>query len=384
MTFDLKLSSAKTPARAAGGSELSGTEEPSWLEVLLMLATMIAFHLVLVCRVRSFWGLPSAWFDRNEYLEIAAMIVHGHSAGTPVPKFFWGFPYAIAEVSRLLAIPEIMAVVLISMLGSAAVALLVQRLHGGWVAAFFVFINYQWIVLSVEGGSEPLFMAMLFASFLAVRSERWNFGSLLASLSTTVRPVGIFALLAYAFVLAGRKDWRKLGAVTSMSLAVGLLYFVPVWATLGSPFANFTGYQIHWGPTGLPLTIPFFALVKSYLRAVHELRWTFLAFTVGWLIFGLAGFSATLRHRIRMRLLVYPQEVIFAWMYGLFLCTYNDLDIALAVDRYLLPVVPLILFATSNWIPRDRRITWGGAIVSGLLSAAVVVGFKNVFGFALP
>ena len=50
-----------------------------------------------------------------------------------------------------------MAVVMISMLGSLAVCILVHRLYGGWVAAFFIFIDYQWIVLSVEGGSEPLF-----------------------------------------------------------------------------------------------------------------------------------------------------------------------------------------------------------------------------------
>ena len=81
--------------------------------------------------------------------------------------------------------------VVISMLGSLGVCILVHRLYGGWVAAVLLFPDYQWIVLSLQGGSQPLFMCLLFASFLAARPESWNLASLSASLGMTVRAVGV-------------------------------------------------------------------------------------------------------------------------------------------------------------------------------------------------
>ena len=164
----------------------------------------------------------------------------------------------------------------------------------------------------------------------------------------------------------------------------GVMYVVPLWIILGSPFANFIGYRVHWGPRGWALTYPFGALVPSYLSAFHEGRWTFFVFSAGWLIVALVGIVAMALPRNRRRLWMYQPESLFAWMYTLFLLIYNDLDISLAFDRYLAPVLPLLLFALRDWIPRDRRVLWGAAVLSALLSAAVVVSFRNVFGFMLP
>jgi len=188
-----------------------------------MFAAVCTVHFLLVCRVRNFWDARVPWFDGGEYLDIAAIIHQGNLLGHSMPQQFWGFPYAIAGFSKLLAIPEPMALVLISILGSLAASILIHRLYGGWVAAVFIIINYQRIVLSVEGGSEPLFVCLLYASFLAVRSGRWNAAGLLASLSTTVRPVGILALLGFAAVLAMRKNWRQLAVIALIGLAIGVL-----------------------------------------------------------------------------------------------------------------------------------------------------------------
>jgi hypothetical protein len=104
------------PAGEGDTAGASGRNEPSLPEVLLMLGVMFSLHLVAVCRVRSFWEMPDVWFDRKYYLEIATMIRQGHFAGGPIPQFFWGFPYAIAGISKLFSMPEPMAVVMISML----------------------------------------------------------------------------------------------------------------------------------------------------------------------------------------------------------------------------------------------------------------------------
>ena len=166
-----------------------------------MFAAACLLHAITVCRVRSFWDVAVNCFDNGEYTELATIIRNWHPAAGMVPQHFWGFPFAITGVSKLFSIPELMALVLISMLSSLAVCILVHRLYGGWVAAAFICINYEWIQLSVEGGAEPLFMCLLYAGFLAARLGRWNLAALLVSLSTTVRPVGVCALLVFAAVL---------------------------------------------------------------------------------------------------------------------------------------------------------------------------------------
>jgi hypothetical protein len=303
-----------------------------------------------------------------------------------MPWHFWGFPYAIAGISKLFSVPELVALVTISMLGSLAVCVLVHRLYGGWVAAVFIFINFEWMQLSVEGGSEPLFMCLLYASFLAARSSRWNLAALLASLSTTVRPVGVFALLCYAVVLARRRSYRKLAAITLIGLAIGVLYVVPVWMILGSPFGNFVGYRDCWGTHRWPLTYPFSAWVSSYLLALYgNTRWYMLVFFAVWPVVALAGTVAIWLPGNRQRFsAMYQPEALFASMYTLFFLSYTDAALDVVLSRFLIPVLPLLLFSLRDWIPRNRRVLWGGAVVSALLSSAALVHFKNVFGFRLP
>jgi uncharacterized BrkB/YihY/UPF0761 family membrane protein len=77
-------------------------------------------------------------------------------------------------------------------------------------------------------------------------------------------------------------------------------------------------------------------------------------------------------------------EAIFASIYTFFFISYDYVGVFGDFTRFMIPVVPLLLFSLRDWIPRDRRVLWGGAVLSALLSAAAVVGFKNVFGFRLP
>ena len=351
-----------------------------------MFTMVIAVHLVMVCRVRNFWEMVAVWPDNPAYLDIATVIRNWHFSGGEMPPHFWGFPYAIACISRLLSIPGLMALVMLSILGSLTACQLVHQLYGGWVATVFVFINYEWTILSVEGGAEPLFMCLLLASFLAARSSRWNLAALLASLCTTVRPLGAFALLCFAIVLARRKSYRQLAIITLIGLAIGVLYVVPLWIILGSPFANFTGYQPDWGPHGWPLTFPFGALVPAYLTAFFAgTRWYTLLFLATWPVLALAG---TVRIWLPSNqpgfAAMYQPEALFVTLYTLFFLSYNYIGIAWYFSRFLIPVLPLLVYSLRDCIPRDRRVLWGAAGVSALLSAAALVTFKNVFGFGLP
>jgi hypothetical protein len=362
----------------------SDSREPSLVEVLLMFAMVFFLHFWTLCRVRNFWDVAAYWSDNEPYLGIVTIIRNWHFSGGERPWHFWGFPYAIAGVSKLFSIPGLAALVMISMLGSLAVCVLAHRLYGGWVATAFLFINYRWIVGSAEGGSEPLFMCLLYAAFLAARSDRWNIAALLASLSTTVRPVGVIALLCFAIVLTRRKSYRQLAVISLTGLTIGVLYVIPLWVILGNPFENFSAYQGDWGPHGWPLTYPFGALVPSFLALFHKSRWPILVMCSVWVFMAVAGTIAIWLSRHREKWSMYQPEALFTSMYTLFFLSYNFADIAGDLPRFLLPVVPLLLFSLHDWIPKDRRVLWAAAVMSALLSSAAMVGFKNVFGFRLP
>jgi len=368
--------------RIAGGEANRHPGEPSLWEVLSMLVMMFVLHLLAVCRVSNFWDAAD-WLDNASYIEIARTIRQGHPAGGWFPHHFWGFPYAIAAVSKLLGIRELTAIVVISMLGSLAVCVLVHRLYGGWVAAVFIFINYQWIEISVEGGSEPLFICLLCASFLAARSNRWELAALLAALGTTVRPVGVLALLSLAAVLAWRKNWRQLAATALIGLGIGILYVVPIWIHYGSPFASLIQYQRDLGTRGWPLTYPFHTLATSYWEFVHleSIHWYTFANFAFCVALALVGTAAMWLLRTCEEFPLYPTETLFASLYTLFLISYNYPYIAGHFPRYLLPVVPILLYSLRDWIPRVRPLLWAGAVLSALLSAAARVGFENLIRF---
>ncbi|HMD83176.1 MAG TPA: hypothetical protein VKO18_00585 [Terriglobia bacterium] len=385
MSPQQKLWFRLTSAREAKAATTGSGSEPSRVEVLLMLAMMLALHLFTVCRAGSFWELAVSRTDDMDYVEVADIIRHWHFAGGPISQYFWGFPYAIAGVSTLLSIPELMAAVVISVFASLALCTLLCRLYGGWVTAVFLLINFEWIQLSVEGGSEPLFMCLLFASFLVARSGRWNLAALLASLSTTVRPVGVFALACFAIVLARQKNYRQLAVIMLMGLAIGVLYVIPLWRLFGTPFANFIGYRGDWGPHGWPLTYPFGALISSFLASLHKARWYTLTLFAAWPLVALVSTVAIWLPRNRQGFLArYQPEALFASIYTLFYLSYNNGEIVWLFSRFLIPVLPLLVFSLRDWIPHHRRLLWAAAVLSALLSSAGLVHFKNVFGFSPP
>jgi hypothetical protein len=357
--------------------------EPSLAEVLLMFTAVAFVHVGAIVRVRNYWDVAAHSFDNAIYLRIAGYIRAWHFPGGEVPWNFWGYPYAIAGVSKLFSIRALTAAALISVLSSLAVSILVRRLYGGWVATAFIFINYEWIQLSFEGNSEPLFIFLLYASLLAARSDRWNLAALLASLSTTVRPVGVFALVAFAAILAIRRSYRQLAAVTIIGLGIGALYIGSLWRLVGSPvgvgFAEF--YRRAWGPYRWPVTLPFRVWVSSFLAAYGPFRWYRLAFFAVWPVVASLGTISMWLPRNRTRFSGLLQEVLLASMYTLFFLSFVDAALEVSFPRYLTPVLPLLLFSLRDWIPRDRRVLWAAALVSALLASAAEVHFQNVFGF---
>jgi hypothetical protein len=370
----------------AGDGVASPAGEPSRAEVLLMFTTMLALHLVTLCRAGSFWEVVVSRTDDMDYVEVADIIRHWHFAGGPVSQYFWGFPYVIAAVSAVLAIPPLLAAVIISVVASLALCPLLYRLYGSWASGAFLVVNFLWLQLAMEGASEPLFMCLLYASLLAARADRWRAAALLASFATTVRPVGVLALLSFAIVLGMRRMYRQLADATLVGVTIGVLYVIPLWIFFKTPFANFVGYRGDWGPDGRPITYPFKALISSFLAALHShnASWYTLALFVAWpLVALLCVLAMWLPGRRRALVARHLPEALFASIYVLFFFLYNNSEICWLYSRFLIPVLPLLVYSCRELIPRDRRILWGTAMLSALLSSAGLVHFRNVFGFSL-
>jgi hypothetical protein len=61
-------------------------------------------------------------------------------------RHFWGLPYAMAGVELATGLSGAAALWLICLLSSGLTLGLATRLWGGWVAAWFAVINWDWIV----------------------------------------------------------------------------------------------------------------------------------------------------------------------------------------------------------------------------------------------
>jgi len=120
-------------------------------------------------------------------------------------------------------------------------------------------LNFDWIQRSFLGGSEPLFVLLILASLLFARKESWKTASLLASLATVVRPIGIPLLLALGVVLLARQQYKMLAASMAVSIVIGCLYVLPLWVYFGDPLATYHGYHGDWNSRS-PLGFPFRAL----------------------------------------------------------------------------------------------------------------------------
>jgi hypothetical protein len=351
------------------------TLPPSRIELsLLWLFAAVLFAVVLI-QFRNYASEVDTFGDNDAYLLAANAIRHWNFRGAAV-KLFWGLPYVMAGLSWL-RVPLRSALLLICMSSSLLSVLLARHLWGPWIAAFFTVLNFRWIQLSVLGGAEPLFVALLFSSFWAVRKERWLGATALAALATLVRPVGIFALLGIGLALIFRRDYRKAFLCTSLGALVGGLYLLPFWLYFHDPLYQFHLYkQFDW-QSGSAIGLPFRAIVISLLH--DRGTWTSVLFTTGWIIFAFAGLCLMSRRGFRQYIREHQAECIFAFFYLAFIFSYNSVAWARAeFPRFAIPVMPFLLLAFDRWLPKSRYVLYGLCIISPVLGACSAVGIRNV------
>jgi hypothetical protein len=341
--------------------------------VCLVLLTAVVFVFPIAVS-RSYFSQVDNFGDNSAYMSVASAIRHWNFAGLQVEQF-WGYPYVIAVVSLVFHVSERSALLFVSFVSSFLAVFLAQRLWGGWVAGFFAVINFDWMQRSFLGGSEPLFVALLFGAFLAARKERWIIATALAACATTVRPLGIIALFSIGLALLWRRNLFKLCIATMIGLAVGTLYVLPLTLYFGSPLANVHAYNPHNAIFG----IPFHAIIKGTI--LYSTPWTNLLLTSGWILFVFAGNVAMFTNaNYRAYASKFPVEAMFAVLYLLAVYCYNYPFWARGTfARFVIPALPFVLAALLRWLPKDRRVLWPLALLFSLLAAASTLGIRNVF-----
>jgi hypothetical protein len=352
-------------------------QEPSESEVL---ALAFVAYAIFVCTIMTFSSYGQAvdnFGDSPSYMEVASAIRRWNFTGVHVWQF-WGYPYFVALTSIVGQVSDRTALVLVSILSSFASIFLAYRLWGGWIAAFFAVLNFDWMQRSLLGGSEPLFLALLFGAFLAFRRDRWWLAALLASLATIVRPLGLLALAGFGVLLLLRKQYARFAAATLTGLLISALYMLPLWRYFGDPLATVHSYQAPEPGGGSLFGLPLVAIVKGTL--FFSVPWTNLALSFAWIGLVLAGVGAMfLKDEFRGYARSYPAEALFAAAYILMIFSYNYNRWARGnFARFAIPVIPIVLFALKSWVPRQRWVVWGVGCISPVLAAASALGIRNV------
>jgi len=357
-------------------------EEPSLRESLLVCLAAAAVFFCVIAATTSYLSLVDNFGDNSAYMSIAAAIRKWDFRRLFV-KHFWGLPYFMSAVSKLTGFSDRTALLLVSWTSSVSAVVLAYRLWGGWIATTFSIINFDWYQRSYLGGSEPLFVGLLFASFLAIRRERWLLAAFLAALATITRPLAVFLVLGIGLTLLWRRDWRRFAGTTAIALAIGTLYVIPLALYFHDPLATVHSYEA--GPASGDASlfgIPFYAIVKGTI--LYPAPLTSLLLTFGWIFLVLIAIVAMLSTRqFRTYAREHVPEMIFAAPYLLLLYCYNYPYWARgSFPRFAIPIIPFVFLALRRWIPRwipkDRRLLWALAPVTAVLAASSALGIRNV------
>jgi hypothetical protein len=353
----------------------SAKMEPSQLEILIMAAAACLVFVSTISIFKNYFQVVNDFGDNSAYIAVASALRHWDFRGLTI-KQFWGLPYLMATVSSISRVSDRTALLAISV-GSYFISIvLTYRLWGGWVAGFFALINFDWFQRAFLGGSEPLFVALLFSSFVMARRNKWFLAALLAALSTLVRPLGFFALVGIAIFLIARRQYREVIGVILIASLVGIGYIWPLWQQFGDPLATVHSYQQLHQPA--LFGIPFYAIVKGTF--MYSAPWTNLILTWSWIVFMLLGVLAmSLTKHYRKFSKVHVVEAVFAALYLLAIYSYNLPYWARgSFSRFAIPIVPFVLLGLFRWLPKTRYVLWPLSIVSPILAACSAIGIKNV------
>ena len=377
MFSDSAVENPRPESRVLLSKPADTTPSPSPAELTSLVGMTFLLFVSIIATVRGYGTAIDQFADSSAYIGIASALRHWDFHGIVV-KQFWGLPYAMAGLSKVTGLPDRVSLIAFSLIPSLASVLLVRRLWDGWVAAFFAILNFDWLQRSFLGGSEPLFVCLLLASFLNVRQKRWMLASFLASLATVVRPLGVFALFGIGLTLLWKRDFRRFAAASAIGIVVGVLYAIPVARHFGDAFANVSSYHSQQWQGGWLFGFPFYAIIKGTMN--YPAPWTNLILSFGWIALVVSAVVVMLKsEKFRAYCKDNPVEALFLAPYLWCIFSYNYPSWARSnFARFAIPILPFVFLAVYRWLPKDRRIVWGLGALCAALAACSALGLVNV------
>jgi hypothetical protein len=381
MTLSVTISKPETKRTTKWRSE------PTLRELLLLVAVGVVFFGATLIAFHGWHGRLLSFGDNAAYLEVATAIRHWDFHGLDI-QHFMGYPYAIAAVSLVSHLPLLFSLWLVAGVASVVSTLLVARLFGTWVGAYFAFTNFAWLQLSFLGGSEPLAVALGMGAFWSYR--RGNtllaalLAALLASLATTVRPLMFFALVGIGIALLCQKRYAKFLGALALGSVIGILYVWPLVHYFGDPLRTVHSYTSHdygaanlAGPHGHLFGWPFHGIIVGTM--LYRAPWTNLVLSFSWIALVIAGAVATFGRDLREYWRANLAEAIFCGCYLLAIFCYDYLAWATGnFMRFSILVLPFVLFALLRWLPKDRRVLWCLSALAPVLAACSAIGIRNL------
>ena len=357
--------------------------EPTLGELLVLVIVGGAFFGATLIAFEGWRGLVLSFGDNAAYLQVATAIRHWDFHGLDI-QHFMGYPYSIAALSLVSHLPLMFSLRLVAGVGSVVSTLLVARLFGTWVGAYFAFLNFAWLQISFLGGSEPLAVALGLGAFWSFRREHTLLAALLAALATTVRPLMFFVLVGIGIASLYHKRYAKFLGALALASAVGLLYLWPLAHYFGDALLTVHSYTSRdygaanlTGPHGRLFGWPFHGIVVGTMLYPAPLTNMILSFL--WIALVIAGAVAMFRRDLREYWRAHLAEAVFCAFYLLTIFSYDYLLWARSnFIRFSIPVLPFVFFALLRWLPKDRRVLWCLSIVGPVLAACSAIGIRNL------
>jgi hypothetical protein len=357
--------------------------EPSLSELLLLMAVGAAFFGATLVAFHGWHGLVLHYGDNTAYLDVATAITRWDFHGLDI-QHFMGYPYAIAVLSLIARISLVSSLWIVAVVSSIVSTVLVGKLFGNRVGAYFALTNFAWLQVSFLGGSEPLAVALGIGAFWNFRRGRTVVATLLAALATTVRPLMFFALLGVGVALLWRKEYVKFLTASVLGLAIGLLYLWPLWHFFGDPLLTVHSYTTRdygaanlVGPHGHLFGWPFHGIIVGTM--VYPAPKTNLILSFSWIALVLVGAVSMFRRELREYWRANVAEAVFCAFYLLAIFCYDYLVWARGnFIRFAIPMLPFVFFALSRWLPKDRRVLWCLSVLGPVLAAASAIGIRNL------
>lgn len=330
------------------------------------------------------WRDVLAGHDGVEYLAMAEHFAKGTVAEIPVEarRHDLGWPLLLAFFSRIMPLP--FASLTLQLVLTAAVAGLTSLLAmqvfsisptqsllpaAAAVLAYPASIYYSCFALS-----EPFFVTLILSAFLLAHFRRFFLAALLAGLCATVRSPAVLLLPPLAW-----SCWKtsvELPLRTRLTLCAGVVGFalVPV-------FTVWAVSHFVWGTYSASLHSPRFSWPFAGFQGLSQrgsARALYVGLCVVIVCFGVLKLALLSRKRpsLSVQALAFFAVLFLVFHLCLESLVYYGQRIYLAdyVDRYFLPLWPLVVLATHRWWR-----TWVVALSFVAALALSVYWGKNYF-----